>query len=248
MKWFINCYQNEQGLLLYKQFNALNNDITNLLALKACINLNDMQFGNVIIEQHSLYTDRNIHSVELRNILMQFYAHFGDLEKALYIFNDIENKNIVVINCMLQILVNNNRNIDAVKIYKRFQNISHLIYDDMTYLFGIKACLNICDIAQCHNIITENIFMDYSNHSIELLNGIINFYGNITDIKAAENVYDITIKNGNNTVSTVNSIMQRYINNELYINALNIYKNNIDLIDNICNVFAIKCCINTNDF
>ncbi len=42
--------------------------------------------------------------------------------------------------------------------------------------------------------------------------------------------------------------MQCYINTELYINALSIYKNNMDLVNTISNGLAIKCCINMNDF
>ncbi len=36
---------------------------------------------------------------------------------------------------------------------------------------------------------------------------------------------------------------QNDYNDELYTNALNIYENNIDLIGNVLNVLAIKCCI-----
>eukprot|EP01083_Nonionella_stella_P088896 247985_1 len=249
MKCFMDNHRHEQALTVYKQFDALQNDITHLLALKACTQLNDKTLGQLIIDEHALYTHRNKHSIQLRTVLMQFYGHLmNDTDTAMHIFNDMEHKNTIVVNCMLQILVQNHQHKDALSVFKRFERIA----DDTMYLFAIKACSNMKDIAQCHDIISQHLQVYDDSHSMELLNAVIHFYGMIGgDMEAAQNVYHAMSQAHSRDVSTVNTMMQCYIQNGLYVDALALYTNTAAAgetdLDHISKVLAIKACIHSDD-
>ncbi len=120
------------ALDLYNKYKYLNNNTSNMLAIKGCININDFVGGNKIINEMK----NNINGLELQSILIDFYGHFGEINKALNIFNNCKPNNIIV-NTMMKALINDENSIKTLELYNKYESIS----DNISHLTAIKACI-----------------------------------------------------------------------------------------------------------
>merc|ERR1712176_487435 len=145
---------NEQCLQIYDEHTAFtDDDIIKILAIKACINCNDLEKGKRI------HADIQNNSIELNNILIAFYGHFGETDAAMHIFDDIgdENKSEINIGAMIKAYSDNGFNERALDIY--FARI-HAKPDicsphryDICKMLALKACLNMVDFERGNRII-----------------------------------------------------------------------------------------------
>eukprot|EP01083_Nonionella_stella_P092963 260361_1 len=93
MKALIKAGMNDEALAVYKQARQSHNNTTHLLALKACINLGDFEYGEEIIKNNRLYvmhleSDANT-KINLCNTMMEFYGKMGDIARAMQLFDAI---------------------------------------------------------------------------------------------------------------------------------------------------------------
>ena len=87
MKVLLDCNDGDKVLDIYDKYKGLSliDDISNALSLKACIISNNFIKGTKIHQK--LYQQPDfMDNIKLKNVLLDFYAHFSDLATAKQIF------------------------------------------------------------------------------------------------------------------------------------------------------------------
>eukprot|EP01084_Bolivina_argentea_P239528 402587_1 len=236
MKVLINNDENDKAFKIYNTFSWLNNNITHMLAIKACKNMNNYDAGN------NIYCNiiNSIECIQLENTMIDFYVSFGDIIKAQSVFNKIsnENKDVVCINSMMTAFINNGYDKQAIVLYETY----HWLHDNISHALALKACTNCKENGKgkaIHKFIgkTDDIYINTS---------LINFYGHCEDIDNALNIFN-SMDNNNKNIVCINAMMQAYITNDLPINCIELFQNlskiNKSLIpDKVFYVTALKAC------
>ena len=128
-------------------------DVSCVLALKACGNIKDKQNGkriNKFILDNKQY-DR-LNNIQLVTSLITFYGKIGEISKAMEIFDATDDtiKNVVYYNAMMQTYLDNDMNNEVIKLffsdemYNNKHQVSNTI-DDVSCLLALKACGNVKD-------------------------------------------------------------------------------------------------------
>eukprot|EP01084_Bolivina_argentea_P138744 244192_1 len=155
---------------------------------------------------------------------------------------------------MINCFINNNLNNKAIELYELYDkhrnDISHNLY--------IKACKNTKQYNKCTKLI-DNVYFRIikqdnlkNNWNIDMINNIIDFYGNIGNINRAATIFNQISNNKKDTVS-INCMMKAYINNHKNDKAIEIYEQYHNLHDNISNGLYISAntkkigCMNSDD-
>ena len=138
MKICLENGHNKKALSVYQKFYALTNDITHVLAIKACINAPNFEFGKEI---HSKISKKSS-NVQLKNTLIDFYGNFNDIEAAQKIFDSIEDKDIISINSMMECFYNCQNYAECIQLFQSLHEINNnLSADAITYSIVLKACV-----------------------------------------------------------------------------------------------------------
>ena len=122
MKVFISHCHYAEALTLFDEAGDLNNAITHTLAIKACKGCDDDTHrirGNMIIQNvENRYSD----DLLLKNTMIDFYGHFGDIFSALRVFESIANdlKTTSNINAMMTALTENGDHDHALRDVEDF--------------------------------------------------------------------------------------------------------------------------------
>eukprot|EP01084_Bolivina_argentea_P119333 211602_1 len=85
MNVLINNNLNEKALSIYNKFESIHDSLSHILYIKACINLENFEFGQHIIHKHNLL--QNVTTIRLKNTLIDFYGKFGHILKSRNIFD-----------------------------------------------------------------------------------------------------------------------------------------------------------------
>ena len=106
MKVFVNNNRNKDAFNLYDQYKSMHNHVMELLAIKACINLNDTQRATILTEK-ALHKEQDANNIRVINALIGMYGHFKDTAKALELWRSInvENRNSVCNGCIMHVLI-----------------------------------------------------------------------------------------------------------------------------------------------
>ncbi len=221
------------------QFELLKDDISHLLAIKACIMSNNFEKGKDI---HLQTVNPSI--IELTNMLIEFYGHFGDLDNALLLFNGIKMENMTVfsIGAMMKAFINNNdESRKALDLFHRFNSMKNYIMDAL----AIKACINTNDIKTGKSIHAQ---MDEENiDDLSVKTSLIEFYGHCADTNTALDIFHSISSHKRNSI-VIGAIMKVLINNNQSSSALEFYKQFKYLHNDIIHNLALMACINLNDF
>lgn len=244
MKALIRNQCNKEVLLLYQQYSSFNNDVTHMHALQACINNKDYRKGTEIIQKYIKPNNEAIISDQLQNTMINFYGNFGDISNAFKLFNNIKNneKNkIVNINVMLKSYVNNGYNKEALSLY----DCNKDVVNEISHTLALKACINLKDFEKCKQI--HQSIQSKNIYSIELSSTLIDFYGQIGDIDTAIKIFE-SIKMDKHTVVSIGCMMKILNQNHRNNKAIALYEKFDKLQNDISHLYAIKACIDANDF
>ena len=213
------------------------------MALKACINSNAFAKGKRIILQN-ITANINKHSTELQNTIIHFYAHFGDLSTALFVFDKINSKPTAVINGAMHACLSNKDSKQCLAVYDTYPNNAN----NVCHTLAIKACLNLNDFER-GKAIHQSIQTRNNNSLVQTT--LIDFYGHFSDVKSAENIFD-ALPQCNKDKVCVGAMMKCLINNGQSHRALLIYDTFNPLLllsnDSWSTVLALKACANVKDF
>ena len=249
MKVLINNNFNKKALEIYDNNKLFHDDSNHVLAIKACINLNNFNKGNNIYNNIGGLT-KIINNIKLANIFIDFYGHFGDLNVVLNIFKSIndETKDIITYGSMMKAFIDNNQNEKLLKLYDNINNnkFNHYIkLDDICHILAIKACINLENKEKGKEIIINNNLTN-KDKDLFIKSTLIDYYGKFKDINNALNIFN-SINNKNKNIVIIGAMMETYFNCNEYIKCIDLFKNinkineNLE-INNICYIIALKAC------
>ena len=257
MTAYNNNRQYHKTIFLHQQYNNVDyikhNDTSNMLFIKACINNTDYDKCKELIDSTSKQ-DINCRSVEFITTLIDYYGKIGDVDKALNVFNNLtENKrNIASINSMMNAYNNNKQYDKSISLHEHYVDGKHYNkhHNDISNVLFIKACINICDYDNAKKFINSNIDKQgINNHSIELINTLIDLYGKSNDINVALDIFN-KIPSHKKDIVSINAMMTAFNYNKDYDQTISLYEQCSDIIqDNeIPNLLFIKACSNSGHF
>nr|GMD32637.1 pentatricopeptide repeat-containing protein At3g47530 [Ipomoea batatas] len=112
-------------------------DVTCLLVLQACAQLNTLEFGERVhryIVEHA-YGD----AMNVSNMLITMYSRCGCVEKAYEVFRNMPRKDVVSWSAMVSGLASNGYGRDAIEAFKQMQRAG-VAPDDQTFTGVLSAC------------------------------------------------------------------------------------------------------------
>ena len=230
-------------------------DVSCVLALKACSNIKDNKNGekicNFILDNRQY---DNLNNVQLVSTLIAFYGKIGQVSTAMQILDGTDNRttNVVCYNAMMQAYLDNDMNSEAIRLFfsDKMCNESWQAIDQVSCLLALKACGNTKDKEngkKIHKFILNNRkYASFNN--IELFNTLTTFYGKIGEIDEAIGIFD-SKKDSCKSVSCYNAMMQAYLDNDMNEDVIRLFfsKDVIHRLDHISCLIALKACCNTTD-
>ncbi len=251
----VNGY-NAKTLWFYDQFQSLHNETSHVVALKACVHLNDGAKGRDIINKHIGSGSLKQHSNDLLNSLIHFHGHFGDIASAQRVFEHLSSNNKVdqiTVNSMLKTLAKNGHCHRALDLFDEHSE-RHLV-DGISLIFALQSCVQTDSVERGKQIIDRNLNQILHRNlnrnrndgiPIELQTALISFYGHSKDLAAAlDTFHRIPTHNG----VSINVMMRAFIDNEGHRDALSLYHEYRELIasNHVAHILALKACIGCND-
>eukprot|EP01083_Nonionella_stella_P141862 437849_1 len=235
----MTCYlknnANDECLRIYaaQSNDRSKNNVSHLLALKACINTRNTSLG-----KHIILNSKHM-SIEMLITMIRFYLNSDDIQSALHTFHSIPRQymNATQIELMMKSCVRRGYGQEALSIYKHFDALNK---NDVIHLLAIKTCLQLEAFGVGQDII-DSLHVG-SIRKIELLNSIIAFYGKIGDMEKACTVFDLIKKK---STVTINAMMNAYCDNEMHTECVELAMKNIKP-DHITFAIAFKSCIHQN--
>eukprot|EP01083_Nonionella_stella_P030968 84878_1 len=163
---------NKQALYLYDKSKSNHDNISHVLALKACINANDFDKG---LRIHSVLGHAS--DIFIQTALIDFYGKFGHIQSAADIFFTVsdELKTIVVVNAMMEAYIHCDLNHEAVNL---FTELNDLEPDLVSYRTVFKACSRNATLVEYGEALHTKLLHD--EHIImdtEVASHLIHMYG-----------------------------------------------------------------------
>eukprot|EP01083_Nonionella_stella_P004631 13445_1 len=209
MKCLVHNQCEEEALEMYDAFAEFHDSMLHSFAIKACININDKSKGMLVIDE--VLKQKHIqHKDMVYSTLIEFYGHFGQIDDAVHTFNSLPNdtNSVICVGALIKALINNNRNDDALSIYKRFEHLT----DDKSHVLAIKACTNINDLQFANNIMDKH-YQKPESCSIEVVTTLIDCYGHFGDTKQAHHIFK-SIPDNVKTSACYNAMMNAFCDSE----------------------------------
>eukprot|EP01083_Nonionella_stella_P028521 78535_1 len=237
--WIHNHY-NENALAVYRNCMARHDDVSHLLAFRACVNLNAFEDGKRIYQQ--IEHKRNTFSVHLLNAILHFFAHFGDMQSAQTLFHERMNHHqrcSSTLNAMTKCLIHNQMERDALSVLDEYDTLQ----DAQSVILALKACVHLNDLNKGKEIETKCNW----KRDLHLLSRRIDFYGHFGDVDAAFGIFNETPTAAKNSV-ILNTMMTVYHKHKMYDALLDLYEEHTTLHDAVSHLLAIDSCSNTHYF
>eukprot|EP01083_Nonionella_stella_P005605 16231_1 len=223
-------------LSIYDTHSALIDDISNTLALKACIMSNNYDKGMRI---HDGIKHNN--NTTLNNVLMDFYSYFGDLKNAAQIFECTDGANDAIsVAALMKGYVNTNNHEHALQVYED----NTALHDDICHVLALKSCIQTNQFEKGKQIERKLS----KTHGIVAKTTLIDFYAYFGCIHIAESIFNSIHFDGSVDTVSVNAMMTGYIANGEYEKALLSYDEHDALHNDTSHILAVKACTATNDF
>ena len=167
-----------------------------------------------------------------------------DIDGALRSFNAIpsDRVNVECVGAIMTALILNGQNHEALAMHYRFESLNN----DVTHLLALKASKNSGDYHFGLQLIEKHIDFERGNHSVELMNSMIDFLGDIGDIDAAMNVFRAVSEEKQNAV-TLNVMMTCFLNQHEIEKVLELYTAMTHLHDDVSHLLALKSCIESKN-
>eukprot|EP01084_Bolivina_argentea_P173952 301317_1 len=183
-----------ETLSLYEQFNLQNgkNDVSKILALKACTNSSNSLKGMEII--NSIENMSKDICVELKCTLIDFYGNCGNIDKAFEIFESIaENKrDIICINTMMTVYFENGLNVQCIELFKKYYE-QVLKSDIISHIILFKACSLSSAYhfgKKIHNILQDTNDYNFMLNDRSIQINLIHMYGKCGMVNVCQQIFD----------------------------------------------------------
>eukprot|EP01083_Nonionella_stella_P015236 42641_1 len=186
----LNCMMNAyikngadaSALQLYK--HALEkNELSNVLAIKACMNTDNMMQGKSIYAQMHV----NNYHIKLKNILIEFFGRCGDVPRAEQMFESINPQRLSLqsIGAMMKTYIDNGYHEDGLQLYDDvMSDLGPNAVNNMCHSLAIKGAMNLGNYDKCEHIIRVNRIED-KIEDMELKNTLIQYYEHCGDLESS---------------------------------------------------------------
>eukprot|EP01083_Nonionella_stella_P158032 513766_1 len=237
MKALIHREYTQHALDIYHEYNWLTDDICHILAIKACMRLNDLKTGKQI---HSKI--QNHYDMQMQTTLIEFYGHFREIETCEKIFYSVKSHqlNVFLISAMMKMYINNHHSVKALALYHRHP----LQTSTVTHGLAIKACIHSNDYQNGKTIHSDLMPLKDSRIAARF----IEFYAHFGELDAAWAVFNAFSHNQVNSFM-INSMMKAWIQHGQHEHALNLYERfeTYSVLNEISDTLALKTCVALND-
>ena len=110
-----------EALALFEAHSEVCDDVWRMFALRCCLQLGALDKGKAMVDaQIGDMEDAEVVRrcwVQLQSTLLCFYGQCGDLRATLSVFGGLRDMNQTTTNCVLQALVRNGRDREALDFY-----------------------------------------------------------------------------------------------------------------------------------
>lgn len=228
--------EHTQCLALYREMNEhSHDDVSHLLALRACIALRKERCGTEIAQR--LHTKSAL-SPQLRAVLIEFHGEFGDARSARAVLESMPATQLSVqcVGAMMKCYVRLHRGEDALKLHASAE--ARALNNDATHLMALRACI-ACGRFEYGLSMTAKLR--------KLRNQMIVFLGTVGCVEAAQSVFEATPAAHRDIVG-VNAMMNALCTNERHSQCLALFDAVLDddddgvRPDRITFAVALKAC------
>lgn len=255
MKGLIKNECHHTALSIYRHFEQnesdknMNDALRHIMALKCCINANDFKYGKQIDDKVTAMGRNTNHFIEFKTTLIDFYGHFGDIDKAFSIFDSIsdDNKSVVTIGAMMKCLLNNEYYQQCLDVYQKYSDLNN----NITHLLAIKACGYTQNLVVGKQICSkiDRYILDLDKN---LKNTLIEFYGQCGDILNANNIFD-SIDDKEKSIENIGAMMNAYYECDLNNECIELFKNINNnwshlMPDIVCYTIMLRACCQSTSY
>ena len=277
MTVFINNEKYDDALSLFDTYQFFRNDVSYILAIRACIFIPDYETGKHLIQCNKLLQQYH-NNTHLLNTLIEFYGHFNDLSNASQVFDEIktDTKDEYTVISMMKAYINQDEYRQALDLY---HDISDELKTDSSNIMAINACKYLNDFERGKQI--HHHILNKFGLSVSFTSSLIEFYSYFGDTNLAYHVF-----NGNRDMileimvpmikayikqnmineaielyhkpayfdqvshdkTILNALLKELVHYGNFEEALTVYDRNSEIIDNASHTLAIKACINLDNF
>ena len=242
MKVLVINGKSKKALQLYDKYSKKGvSDVTRILALQACMALNDLNKGKEIISNRA----NNKLSIEYQSTVLKFYAHFKDIAMAHSVFQQVQHKNVITVNCMMQAFIDNDQNEKALSIFDEYYSV--IEGNHISHILMLKACINANHMQHGQQLIESKIFGRALEKNIMLQTHLIDFSGHFGDVESAKKVF-VTIPENRKDGICVSAMMKCLVNNDFDEAALHLYDQHHLLHFDSLHLLAIKAFTKIDQF
>eukprot|EP01083_Nonionella_stella_P133185 404886_1 len=166
------------------------NQMSHNLAIKAYTKLGDFEHGQRIIDCMEVDAEDNI---AIKNRLIDFYGHCGDIGRARMIFESIDDvqKDMTSINAMLNVYCLNRMNSECLQLFERIKSFHHLQPDIVSYQNVLQACSNDASIGRGKQI-SDELKQTHSGwlKDVVVQMNLIQLYGKCGYLEKCDELFD----------------------------------------------------------
>ncbi len=101
----LHCNRHHDALSLYHEYAALNDNVSHILALRACSKLLLFHEGRHIHESMDMVNMADSDVIKTKTALIHFYGESGDVDVALDLYQSIDLRNASCSNAVLNALI-----------------------------------------------------------------------------------------------------------------------------------------------
>lgn len=186
---FAQCGKFYEALETFREMQrmgVLPNESTIVSVLSACAQSGCIELGSRI---HSWAEDRGMGSdLRILNALVDMYSKNGNLEKARFMFDSIQQKDVISWNVMIGGYNYMNHHREALELFRRMLK-SHVKPTDVTFLNVLPSCACLCalDLGKWIHAYIDKNFENFTSTSLST--SLIDMHAKSGNIAAAEQVF-----------------------------------------------------------
>eukprot|EP01083_Nonionella_stella_P009098 26367_1 len=203
MKAYIGNHRFDDALALYEEYDVLNDHVSHLYAIKACIQSGNVQKGKKI------HSKLKLPDIKVKCALIEFYGICGDMDNALKLYHP---HNIVMSSAMMNAYIRNDLHTDALALYHDITQP-----DIVSHILALKACIYSRDREAGITIINT-----IKTDDVQIKTALVEFYSHFHDMSAAAETFR-SIDKIRMPINAINAMMRGYINDEDYTSAIHLY-------------------------
>ena len=190
MNAYINSNQNENAIQIFESYITTRNDVTNLMYIKACMNIFDYKRCNGYVNTLDM-TNVNEYGIEFINTLIDFHGKNGNMNLSVGIFKKIhkEKLNIASFSTIMNIYKSNKKYQKVIDLYFDMEQNMNLQLNDYIYSIVLYCCGELSRFKTGESIINSIKNDSILFNSPYIQSSIISMYAKCGYFKEAINVY-----------------------------------------------------------